>query len=129
MAFDGYVDVGVLLQELRVNLYRALLARAYVGLIVIEVDVFDVAREKFFLGCVGSALLHWRRVDSNASGGILTASGAFCDEMVGSRVNRGYLSRTALVDWANAFDSDVSRARSLPGQRCGLAGVYGIRIR
>src|ERR1700692_4062301 len=129
MAFDGYVDVGVLLQELGIDLYRTLLARAYLGLVVIEVDVFDVAREKFFLGCVGCALLHRRGVYGNACSGILTATGAFCDEMVGSRVNRGYLSRTALVDWANTFDGDVGRTGGLPGQRCGLAGLYCIWIR
>src|ERR1700686_3928772 len=83
VSLDRDVDVGVLLQELCIALQRALLVRAHIILVVIEVNVLYVSREEFLFRSVRSC---WRRgcgVDGYASGGFLGSAGSLSDEMVG----------------------------------------------
>src|SRR5208282_4317390 len=90
VSFDGDADVGMLLQELGIGLQRSVLRRAYIGLVVVEVDILDILREEFLFGGVRGRC--WRRrrceVDGHASRGILGSAGALGDEMVGGRVGR-----------------------------------------
>src|SRR5208337_271838 len=46
VSFDRDVDVGMLLQELCIALQRALLVRAHIVLVVIEVNVLHILREE-----------------------------------------------------------------------------------
>src|ERR1700693_6323511 len=83
VSLDCDVNVGVLLQELCVPLQRALLVRAHIVLVVIEVNVFYVSRKEFLFRSVRSC---WRRgcgVDGYASGSVLSPAGSLSDEMVG----------------------------------------------
>src|SRR6202162_1163827 len=84
VSLDRDVNVGVLLQELCVPLQRALLVRAHIVLVVIEVNVLYVSRKEFLFRSVRSC---WRRrgcgVDGYASGSVLSPTGTLGDEMVG----------------------------------------------
>src|SRR5208282_1238117 len=46
MALDGDVDIGMLLQEARIALHRALVGCAYIVLVVVEVNIFYILREE-----------------------------------------------------------------------------------
>jgi len=54
VSLDRDVDVGMLLQELGIALQRALLVRAYIVFVVIEVNVLYVSREQFLFRGVRS---------------------------------------------------------------------------
>src|SRR5208282_2579700 len=116
MSLDGDVDVGMLLQEACIALHRALVGGAYIVLVVVEVNIFDVLSEELLLGSRGSRRrCRWWRVDGHASSGVLSSAGAFGDEMVGGRIGWSHLARAAYVDWADAVDADVGRVGGLPG--------------
>src|SRR5271155_3985451 len=115
-------DVGMLLQEAGIALNNALVGATDVVLVIFEINIFHVLREEFFFGCVRG--FRWRRgrgIDGHASGGILSSAGAFGDEMIGGRIGRSNLARTAHIYRADAVDADVTRIRGLPAQRGGLA--------
>src|ERR1035437_649951 len=93
---DGDVNVGMLLQEPRIALQRCLIGCAHIVLVVIEVNVLHVLREEFLLaGGRSRCRRRWRRVDGDASGGVLGSAGAFRDQVVSGRVSRSPLARAA----------------------------------
>src|ERR1019366_4515528 len=124
---DGDVNVGMLLQEPRIALQRCLIGCAHIVLVVIEVNVLHVLREEFLLGGGRSRCRRrWRRVDGDASGGVLGSASAFRDEMVGGRVSRSHLARAARVHRADSVDADVGGVRGLPSQGCRLSLVDSV---
>src|ERR1700731_4071008 len=128
MTFDRDVDIGMLLQELRIGLQRALLAAANIVLVVIEVDVLHILREQFFFRGVRSGLSR-RCVYGYTSGSVLASSRALSDQMVGCRICWSDLAGAALVDGTNALNADVRRSSSLPSQGRRLTRLNRVRVR
>src|SRR5258706_2883638 len=83
VSLNSDVNVGMLLKELRIALQRALLIRAYIIFVVIEVDVLYVSGEKLLFRSVGGRGRSGCGVNGYASGGFLASAGSLSDEMVG----------------------------------------------
>src|SRR5438874_5190930 len=105
MSLHGKAHVGVLLKEGCIGLNRGLLVRTNIGLVVIEVDVFDVLRKHLLVGHGG---LSWRRrwrgrIYCDPRCCRLAATRSFSGECVSRRFGRAHLLRAAGLYGANTL--------------------------
>src|SRR5512146_1639867 len=130
VSLNRELDVRVRLQEIRVSLDRRLVARTEIVLVVVEENVLHVLRER--LSVRFCRRWWWRRRwlrHRYSRRGILRSAGSLRGQAIGHRIRRRNLRRTVRIDLARAFDRDVRRIRSLPGQCGRLALLNRRRVR
>lgn len=85
VSFNREVHVRMLIEELRVGLYRGLLIGANVRLVVIEIDVLDILREQILIRDGWSRRRRWRWClrDGQASSRFLRSTRTLRGQVIG----------------------------------------------
>ena len=131
VALDGDVGLRIFFEEVGIVAERLLSVRADVGLIKIEIGVFDFLGEEFIEG--GSLdRFGWRsgNVDGDARRGIRAAAGTACGDGICGGVRRSDGGGTLHRDGTDfGRDGDVIGVGGGPGELGGLTLVDGRGIR
>src|ERR1700728_287847 len=121
------VDVGMLIEELRVGLHRTLLIAANGGLVVVEINILHVLTEQVFGRYRRSRGRRRGRLRSRKPRhGFLGSARSFGGQVIGHRIGGRHALRAVRLHRANAIDRHVGGVAGLPGQRRRLSCLNGV---